>query len=80
MTKEQWVFLDILVNEKTKHFSLKESPPGCHLTTHCRSTLYSRHPLDRTRNYVLQEAVQEKFNISEGVQKCLQYSEHSTGP
>ena len=74
MTKDQLVFLDILVNEDTQQFGLKESLPGCQLTTRCKSTPYSRQPTDRTRIYVPRKVVQEKFNTSERLKKCLQYS------
>jgi len=79
VTKDQWVVLDILVNEDTQQFGLKESLPGCQLTTRCRSTPYSRQPPDRTRTYIPREVVQEKFNTSERPKKFLQYSKHSTG-
>jgi hypothetical protein len=70
---------DILVNEKTQQFSLKESLLGYQLTTHRRSMLSSRHPPDRTRTYVPQEVVQQKFNLRE-VQKTSAVQQAFNGP
>jgi hypothetical protein len=50
VTKEQCLFLDILVNEKTQQFSLTEGPPGCQLTTLRRKYVVFSTPTWQDKN------------------------------
>jgi hypothetical protein len=81
LTKEQQVFFDILVKKGNPTVQPKGKPKPDATSP---PTAEVRCPFDAclTGQELLyhREVVQEKFNTSDRLKKCLQYSKHTKGP